>query len=112
MRRGEARRRPSLAVVVVVCECQAESVQRRIGMLWAKALAGLRACADDGGILGCRFPCWGIMIELQPSFTGFLQVKTLSRPWMSDGGTTGIVPSLEALSLETQLGMASRIHWS
>ncbi|RCV05275.1 LOW QUALITY PROTEIN: hypothetical protein SETIT_1G070300v2 [Setaria italica] len=37
-------------------------------------------------------------------------VKTLSRSWTSDGGAIGVVPSLEASCLETQLGL--RHCWS
>jgi hypothetical protein len=59
------------------------------------------------------FPVGGIILELQPCCTGVLWVKTLSRSWTSDGGTFGIVPSLEASSLETQrcCGVAGLCPW-
>jgi hypothetical protein len=59
---------------------------------------------DDGGVLARHFPVGGVILELQPCCTGVLWVKTLSGSWTSDDGAFGVVPSLEASSLESQLG--------
>jgi hypothetical protein len=85
--------------MAVARECRAVSVQG-VGMLQAKALAGVLASGYDGGTLGCRFPCWGCHVGDTILLHEFLWVKTLSSSWTSDGGAFGNVPSLEASSLE------------
>jgi hypothetical protein len=42
----------------------------RVWKLRAKALAGILVGSDDDGTLGCRFPVEGIIVELQPCYTG------------------------------------------
>ena len=41
------------------------------GMLWAKAFAYI-AGSDDGGVLGCRFPRWGVILDIHPYGLGSL----------------------------------------
>ena len=45
----------------------------RVASVWklrAKALAGILVGRDDGGALGRRFPIKGVIVELQPCYTG------------------------------------------
>jgi hypothetical protein len=96
------RRRPGWAAVAVAQEYRAVRMQG-VGMLRAKALASVLASGYDSGALGHRFPCWGRHVGDTTLLHRVLWVKTLSSSWMSDGGVFGVVPSLEASSLENQL---------
>ena len=51
------------------------------------------------------------MLEPQSWCTGVLWVKIMSSFWTDDGGAFGIVPFLEASSLENQL-IVLRYSWS
>ena len=65
-----------------------------------------RSCRwDDGSISGRRFVCWGRHFGALTLPHRVLWVKTLSISWTSDGGAFGVVPSLEASSLETHLSL-------
>jgi hypothetical protein len=71
------------------------------------------ACGYGGGALGHNSPRWGRHVEPHSWCTGILWVKTLSSSWTDDGGALGVVPSLKASTLETQLGFGNiGLLWS
>jgi hypothetical protein len=92
-----------MAVVLGALGCV--RVACRDGLLQAKAFAGDLVGGNDSGALGRHSPHWGVMLELHPSCMGFSRWKSCPVLWTSDNGIFGVVPSLETLSLETQLGL-------
>ena len=79
-----------------------------VGMLWAKVLAANHADGDGGGAFGRRSPCWGRHLRAPPTIAWGLWAKAWSSSWKDDGSVNGVVTSLEALLLETQLSLGSR----
>ena len=73
----------------------------------AKAIAGDLAGADGGGILGRRSPVGGVILSSIPTARDSLGENPV-HAWTSDGGATGVVPSLEVSSLEIQLNFRRR----
>jgi len=74
----------------------------------AKAIADDLAGADGGGVLGRRSPVGGVILSSIPTARNSLGENPV-HVWTSDGGATGVVPSLEASSLETQLDFRRRL---
>ena len=93
----------------VALEVPAEFVQARDWMIWTKVFVGDLVGVDGGGVQGRRSPHWGCHLGAQFLMHWVLWVQILSRFWTSDGGATGVVPSLKASSLETSLG---KLAWS
>lgn len=85
----------------------------RVGKLRAKAFAGIIACGHGGGTLGRHSTRWGRHVGAPFLVHGGSLGETLSSSWTDDGGAFGVVPFLEASSLETQLGFGNiGLHWS
>ena len=66
-------------------------------MLREKAFAG-NLFGDNGSDV--ILPIVGVILGFHTPLYGVLVVKALSSSWTSDGGATGVVPSLEASFLE------------